>query len=34
MDEVLQDEQKRQVDKMRERMKNRGSNKAKEQAVR
>lgn len=34
MDEVLQDEQQRQIEKMRERMKNRGSNKAKEQAVR
>ena len=34
MDEVLQDEQKRQIEKMRERIKNRGSHKAKEQAIR
>ena len=34
MDEVLQEEQKRQMEKMRDRMKNRSSNKAKEQAIR
>ena len=34
MDEVLQDEQSRQMEKMRERMKNRNAAKAKETALR
>ena len=34
MDEVLQDEQARQMEKMRDRMKNRNAAKAKEQVLR